>query len=259
MSVDSDGERLCLSTIGGYGATKTFNDIPDGNNFSQPPWKNSFDNYCEQFDIDRDLGGMVTGRIWGLACHARQLAVAFTMHPKDMVEYRTSVEERMVITFAQLSRQHGEDVTKVLQETTDCSPESLRMKRENVLGYILHSNPESDGSNILSTKVVYAAACCAILENENEELLTQARKSLDWLATVTGADLSEEISKCASGSSTMEPKSVEQLTGPGEQLFEQCDICDTGIGWYSVQETQCANGHLFGTFSRSLQVNYNVS
>lgn len=262
MSVDPDGETLCLSTIGGYGATKTFNDLSNGNNFSQPPWKNSFDNYCEQFDIDRDLGGMVIGRIWGLACHAGQLAVAFTMHPKDMVEYRTSVEERTVITFAQLSQQHGEeDNTEVRQETTGHSPESLHVRREAVLGYILHSEQVSDKGNILSPKVVYAAICCAILESENEELLSQARKSLEWLATATGADLSEEISKCVPDSSTIEAKSAEQLTGQGEgeQLFEQCDICDAGIAWYSVQEAQCSNGHLFGKFSNSLQVYYDIS
>ena len=250
MSVNGN-ERLdytlYLSTNGGYGATKLFNDSTDGSPLSQPPWKDSFDSYCEQFDIDRDLGGMVTGRIWGLACRDEVLAAAFTMHPKDMVEYRTAAEERTVITFTQLDKQReGEGDIDIRQKTTDLSPEELRMRREAVIGYILYSDKAAHGNSLLSNKVIYAAACCAIVDCENEELVAQAQVSLEWLATATGAYLSDEISKCNSASNTIEPKPADELTGPGKQLFEQCDICDAGIGWYSVKETQCANGHLFG-------------
>lgn len=179
---------------------------------------------------------MVTGRIWGLACHKGSLAVAFTMHPKDMVEYRTAAEERTVITFTQLY----EDTR---DEPADLSPEALRAKREAVIGYILHCEKSQ-----LSKKVVYAAACCAILDCQKEDLLARSRASLEWLASVTGVDLSEEISKCTTEPGTIEPKSPDELSGPGKEIFEQCDICDAGIRWYSVTEAQCANGHLFGTF-----------
>lgn len=250
MSVNGNERRDCalyLSTNGGYGAAKLFNDSTDGSSLFPPPWKDSFDSYCEQFDIDRDLGGMVTGRIWGLACHDEVLAVAFTMHPKDMVEYRTAAEERTVIIFTQLDRQRdGEGDIDLRQGTTDISPEVLRMRRETVIGHILHSDQAADGSSLLAKKVIYAAACCAILDCENEELVAQARASLEWLATATGADLSDEISKCKSVSNPIEPKPASDLNGPGKQLFERCDICDAGIGWYSVKEAQCANGHLFG-------------
>lgn len=237
---------LYFGTSGGYGATKEFNDLGDQTSLSPPPWKASFDDYCEQFDIDRDLGGMVTGTIWGLGCHDGVIATAFTMHPKDLVEYRTAAEERTVITFTPLDPRRDEHGTGSSLEVADHSPEFLRMKREAVLGYILHAEQGLDGSSSLSKKVVYAAACCAIHESENEELLDRARMSLEWLATATGADLNEEISKCTPGANTIEPKSTEQLQGPGGQMFEQCDMCDAGIAWDSTQEAQCVNGHLFG-------------
>lgn len=237
LGIASDREgAVYLSTNGGYGAKFLSSDTDtDADPLSQPPWKDSFDSYCDQFDIDRDLGGMVTGRIWGLACHAGLLAVAFTMHPKDMVEYRTAAEERTIITFTQL------DQDRDLDQPADFSPEALRAKREAVLGYILR-HEES-----LSKKVLYAAACCTILDSHNEDLLAKSRTVLERLASVTGADLSEEISKCTPGPDmgTIEPKSPSQLSA-GNGIFEQCDICDAGIRWYSVTEAQCANGHLFG-------------
>lgn len=185
---------------------------------------------------------MVIGRIWGIACHDGVLAVAFTMHPKDMVEYRTAAEERTIITFTQL-HQHTED------EPADLSPETLRMKRETVMGYILHSEQSPDGRSQLSKKAIYAAACCAILDCENEDLLARSRTSLEWLASVTGTDLTNEISKCTPTPGTIEPKSPSELSGPGNELFEHCDICDAGIRWYSVTEAQCAKGHIFGMSS----------
>lgn len=237
IASDRDG-TLYLSTNGGYGAAKSIHDLDD-TTLSQAPWKDSFDSYCEQFDIDRDLGGMVTGRIWGLACHNGVLAVAFTMHPKDMVEYRTAAEERTIITFTQL-------YPDTREQPADLSAEALRTKRETVIGYILHSEQLPDGRSQLSKKAIYAAACCAILDCQNEELLARSRTSLEWLASVTGADLSKEISKCTPASGTIEPKSSSELSGPGTEIFERCEICDAGVRWYSVTEAQCANGHLFG-------------
>lgn len=184
---------------------------------------------------------MVTGRIWGLACHDGILAVAFTMHPKDMVEYRTAAEERTIIAFTtQLYPDTGE-------QPADLSPEALRLKRETVIGYILYSEQSPDGRSQLSKKAIYAAACCSILDCQNEDLLARSRTSLEWLASVTGADLSKEISKCTSAAGEIESKSPSELSGPGNEIFERCEICDAGIRWYSVTEAQCANGHLFGT------------
>ncbi|ODM22458.1 hypothetical protein SI65_00046 [Aspergillus cristatus] len=233
---------LYLSTLGGYGAAQAFNGVSDQIPFSLPPWKAAIDDYTDQFDIDRDLGGMVTGRIWGLACHNGHLAVAFTVHPKDMIEYRTAAEERTTIVFIPLDKQSEEEsATAMSKPPADQTAELQRAKREAVLGYILHAEQRPDGYSELSKKVTYAAARCAILDCENEALLARARESLDWLMAITGLDFREEMSRL----SIVEPKSPEKLEPPGKEIFEQCDICDAGIACNSIHESQCANGHVF--------------
>lgn len=235
---------LYVSTIGGYGVAKVFNGLSDNTPFSSPPWKAAFDDYSDQFDIDRDIGGMVTGRIWGLASHDSQLAVAFTMHPKDMVEYRTTAEERTAIVFIPLDKQSDEEGAVAVSQPPELPPELQRARREAVLGYILHAEQQPDGYSALSRKVIYAASCCAILECKNEALLARARESLEWLMEHTSLDLHEEMSL----SNVVERKSPQQLEPPGREVLEQCNICGAGIAGYSVKESQCANGHIFGMF-----------
>ncbi|KAI9932496.1 hypothetical protein ASPWEDRAFT_99126 [Aspergillus wentii DTO 134E9] len=241
--------QLHLGTTGGYGGYKEFPFVQDNHSpIFSPPWKQQSDGIRDQFDIDRDLGGLVVGRVWGLAYNRGVIAAALTMHPRDMVEYCTAAEERTFIVFSSLGTesQEGEGgVSAFQQKTPDRSPDFLRTKREGVLGYILRSAPISGDSRLWCPRVVYAAACCAIVESQNEELLLESRSALKWLVTVTGADLSDEISKCSTSSNTVDPKSAEQLSGAGAQIFEKCDICDAGIAWYSTQESQCASGHLF--------------
>lgn len=44
------------------------------------------------------------------------------------------------------------------------------------------------------------------------------------------------------------PKSEEELQCPGAKgVFEVCDICTAGIEWYSPIESQCKEGHMFGS------------
>ena len=237
---------LYLSTIGGYGAAQVFNSLSDRTPFSLPPWKAAIDDYTDQFDIDRDLGGMVTGRIWGLGCHNGHLAVAFTVHPKDMIEYRTAAEERTTVIFVPLNKQNeGESTMGISELPANQTAELQRVKREAVLGYILHSEQRPDGYSALSKKVIYASARCVILDCENEALLARARESLEWLMTLEVLDLHDEMPR----SSVVEPKSPETLEPLGKEIFEQCDICDAGIACNSVQESQCANGHVFGMSS----------
>lgn len=239
----NEQSTLYLSTIGGYGVAQVFNGLTDHTPFSLPPWKAAIDDYTDQFDIDRDLGGMVTGKIWGLACHNGHLAVAFTVHPKDMIEYRTAAEERTTVVFIPLDKQSEEENAIAISELpADQTTEMQCAKREAVLGYILHANQRSDGYSTFSKKVIYAAARCVILNCENEALIARARESLEWLMTFTGLNLRDDMS-C---SSAIELKTLETLEPSAREVFEKCDICDASIACNSVQESQCANGHVFG-------------
>ncbi|KAF5857388.1 hypothetical protein ETB97_005880 [Aspergillus alliaceus] len=219
--------------------------LQESDRLPQTPWKKQLDNVREQFDIARDLGGYTIARIWGLASYNGLVVAAITVHPGDTVEYRTSAEERTTLIFSHANAEPTESQDLLfLEPLPNLSPDTLRKQREAVLGYILFAGWGDDNRLCLSRKLLYAAACCAIVDSQNDKILSQARKALEWLADVTGIDLADEIAKCSAPGSTIDAKSAEQLDGSGQQVFEQCGICDAGISWYSAVEAQCASGHL---------------
>ncbi|KAH8435157.1 uncharacterized protein LDX57_012786 [Aspergillus melleus] len=249
----TDSQTLHLGTIGGY--TLSMIPSPDHTSyqFSEPPWKQQFDGIREQFDIDGDLGGLAIGRIWGLANYRGLVATAFTLNPGDLIEYRTAAEERSTIIFSRAYEPARESDDSIIRPAEpDRSPSFLRAMREEILSYILFSNNGKFDQQPWGPKLIYAAACCTIVESQDAKLLSQAQKALQWLAKTTGVDLSEEMDKIkdrinnrSAPGTAVGAKSAEQLTGPGERVFEKCEVCDAGIGWHSGQEAQCASGHLF--------------
>lgn len=245
---------LHIGTLGGYAATSPFPSAPIQNSGRIPLWSKKLGVLREQFDLDRDLGGHAITRIWGLASHCGLIAVATTMHPGDMIEYYTAAGERCSIIFSSGNLEKEEVGGPTFPKTiVDRSPGFLHERREAVYGLILTSEPDDISTNTWSQRLTYAAACCAILESSNEQLQSQAQKILARLSEITGADLSEEISKYGQTTTTenqnlntISAKSATQLSGPGGRIFEKCDICDTGIAWTSALEARCERGHLFG-------------
>ena len=250
MALDEASQTpiLHLGTVGGYTATMTLPGIQSNDRLPETPWKKQLDNVREQFDIARDLGGYTISRTWGLASYEGLVVAAFTLHPGDTVEYRTSAEERTTLVFSHANAELTEfDDLAFPYPLPDRSPETLRRQREAALGYILFVEDGDYSRLTLSQKMLYAAACCAIVDSQNDGILSQARKALEWLASSVDVDLSDEIAKCSVPGSTIDAKTAEQLEGSGQQIFEQCAICDAGLSWYSAAEAQCTAGHLFGT------------
>ncbi|KAE8133706.1 transcription factor IIIC subunit delta N-term-domain-containing protein [Aspergillus pseudotamarii] len=237
---------LHLGTVGGYTATVTLSGIQSNDGLLETPWKKQLDNVREQFDIARDLGGYTISRTWGLASYEGLVVAAFTLHPGDTVEYRTSAEERTTLVFSHANAELTEfDDLAFPYPLPDRSPDALRRQREAALGYILFVEDGDYSRLTLSRKMLYAAACCAIVDSQNDRILSQARNALEWLASSVDVDLSDETAKCSGPGSTIDAKTAEQLEGSGQQIFEQCAICDAGLSWYSAAEAQCAAGHLF--------------
>ncbi|KAG2414814.1 hypothetical protein HFD88_006002 [Aspergillus terreus] len=236
---------LHLGTVGGYTASMTFPSVEEPQ-LSAAPWKTHIDEICDRFDIDHDLGGFTVARVWGLTSHRGVVVAAITRHPGDMVEYRTSSEDLTVLLFSGANSGCEEPKAFPAARTVlDTSPNNLSAKRDAVLKYVLDVDGRNYDASLWSGKILYAAACCAIVQSKDETVLVQARRMLEWLATTIGVDLSEEISKCSSPGNIIHPKSEEQTAGPGQQVFERCDICDAQLSWYSAQEAQCSDGHLF--------------
>lgn len=252
---------LHLGTVGGYTASMAFPSIEEPQ-LSAAPWKTHIDEICDRFDIDHDLGGFTVARVWGLTSHRGVVVAAITRHPGDMVEYRTSSEDLTVLLFSGANSGCKEPKAFPTARTVlDTSPSNLSAKRDAVLKYVLDVDGRNYDASPWSGKILYAAACCAIVQSKDETVLVQARRMLEWLATTIGIDLSEEISKCSSPGNIIHPKSEEQTAGPGQQVFERCDICDAQLSWYSAQEAQCSDGHLFGMYhlaTRLMEISIDV-
>lgn len=247
ITLDEQSQKytLHLGTTGGYTLTKQ---VPDsGDPVPTAPWRTQFDELRDSFDINHDLGGLAIGRIWGLAANRGMIAVAATLHPGDMVDYRSTANELTNITFSPVSR--GEGIPTIHGMPLDRPQADMQASRERVIGFVLHVGQELKDCDTWCKRVVYGAACCAIVESENESLRSQARAALEHLAAVTGADLNDEISKCSASPTPVDAKPAEQLHGAGGEVFEKCEICNSGISWYSAQESQCVAGHLFGRLS----------
>lgn len=239
---------LHIGTVGGYTASMTFPSTQTEIQLSTPAWKTQMDEIREGFDIDRDLGGLTVSRVWGLTSCRGVVMTAFTRHPGDMIEYRTSAEDMTVILFSRANPNSEELLNFPIQQApTANSPEDRRAKRDTLLDYTLDVERRNNDEQPWSMKIAYAAACCAILQSKDPRILQQARNALEWVCTVTGADVTEEIAKCSDPGTLIASKSAEELNGPGQHIFEKCDICDEGLSWYSPREAQCSSGHLFGT------------
>ncbi|PWY75331.1 hypothetical protein BO94DRAFT_589134 [Aspergillus sclerotioniger CBS 115572] len=243
ITTDTASQTLVLygATAGGYMGAVPFRPGKNEHSIHPVPWQDQLDDIRERYDFDRDLGGLAVARAWGLTSYNGMVAAGITVHPGDMIEYRTAAEERLTIIISTPDRSQSNGAGS---QTAD-SPSDLQHKREAVLGYILHFEDNDGGRPPLSSKILYATACCAIVESTDAALVYQAHKVLVRLATTTGADLNDELSKCSISKNRIAPKSADVLDGPGSQIFERCDICGAGVDWYSSQEAQCATGHVF--------------
>ncbi|XRM40647.1 hypothetical protein ABZX51_003955 [Aspergillus tubingensis] len=244
MDTDSQAPVLYLATAGGFTAAVPFRDGDDEYPIFAVPWKDQLDDVRERYDFDRDLGGLAVARAWGMASCKGMIAAGITVHPGDMIEYRTAAEERLTIIMSTTDGSQS-DGLESRSVSDDSSSEYLRQQREAALGYILHFEDNNENRQSLSLSILYATACCTIIDSKNEALLSQAHKVLVRLATITGVDLNDELSKCTASRTTIAPKPAEMLDGPGGQMFERCEICSAGIAWYSTAEAQCATGHIF--------------
>ncbi|KAL4926409.1 uncharacterized protein BDV17DRAFT_299784 [Aspergillus undulatus] len=244
IAIDPESETpiLHFGTAGGYAASKPLNgtDAP-----SPAPWNDQVDDLRERFDIDRDLGGLAVSRVWGLASVQGLVVAVVTQHPGDIVEYRTQAEDRLTVVFSTADGQETDfERVPFLRANPTSSTEVLDERRDVVLQYIFGDHAGT--KKALSPKVLYAAACCAIVQSQNAGLLGKAKEVLEKLAASNQVDLTEEIAKCSEPGSSIEAKSADTLDASGGDIFEKCEVCDAGIVWYSAQEAQCVTGHVFG-------------
>ncbi|OQE83836.1 hypothetical protein PENNAL_c0030G11817 [Penicillium nalgiovense] len=242
MNEQSDKCKFQIGTLGGIGLVTDLHQLQSDGALQQPQWKRMIEEFQDDYDLEHDLGGMSVSRIWGLASYRNMTAAIFTSHPTDMIEYRITSDDRSMIVFSQEGERTRDTQTLFAARMPNGQPSDLNQTGE-VIRFVL---PDEDGNiepDTESQRLIYAVACRAIVGEEDMSLRLHARRSLERLAVVAGADLREEISKCNSHPAPISARSMDQVTGPGGHIYEKCEVCEAGIGWPSAQLAQCANGH----------------
>ncbi|KAJ5544470.1 Transcription factor IIIC zinc-finger [Penicillium sp. DV-2018c] len=239
--------KFHLGTVGGLGLVTELDQLRSDNDnaLQQPKWKLITEEYQEDYDLENDLGEMSVSRIWGLAAYRNITAAIFTSHPTDMIEYRITSDDRSLLVFSD-EGEEGQCTTDPQALFAPQTPDSQTAnwnQTHGLIRFVLPGDGEDIGTDMESQRLVYAVACRAIVGEEDESLRAHVQRGLEHLAQVTGADLSEEISKCKDSPNPVPAKSEDQLNGKGGHIYERCEVCDAGIGWPSIKFAQCANGH----------------
>jgi hypothetical protein len=75
---------------------------------SDTQWITTMKQHTQAFSDNHKLFGHVAARVWGLesAGDGRHVALCFTVHPSDMIEYVTNVQQNAVVV---VSDEAGED------------------------------------------------------------------------------------------------------------------------------------------------------
>lgn len=218
---------------------------PGSDGLGLPQWTKTIKNIREQYDLDRDMRGHVGTRIWGLACYRGVMAVLVTRHPTNMIQYKVASDERAVVGFAIEDSDQTPDPNLLFAPNPDQSIQPAANGKKKAIHFLLSQCDKADELNQEDQRLIYAAACCSIVDETFTSAHNLTQRALKCLSTKSGADLSEEISKCTNKPSVVASKSLDQFDQPGSYLFEKCDICDAGIPWASSTEAQCDSGHLF--------------
>ncbi|KAJ5662607.1 uncharacterized protein N7477_010223 [Penicillium maclennaniae] len=249
MTTSQDEKRgtctLHVCTTGGLGFAASLDQLEFENELRVPAWNKIVETSREQYDLNRDLGGHAVARTWGLASYRGINAVLFTKHPTDMIEYRVASDEDATIAFASDEAGGIPDKQALIAPRVEKQESRATQSRREAVTCFLLSQDDIATVSRENQKLIYAAACCSIVDGHSPAIRSKAQKAFERLAKKTATDLSEEVTKCVSESSSIPAKSSHQLDQAGGYLFERCEICKAGIAWISATEAQCANGHLF--------------
>ncbi|KAM5483705.1 hypothetical protein MaudMau93_006212 [Microsporum audouinii] len=259
----TDGSLLYTTTLSslhllGFPTMETQIQQPtDDEEYSQSLYlKKEVESFRDRFDLDYDLSGMSTAKSWGLCSYRGWIATCATFHPTDMVQHTTSSQERMTLFFAPPGPDRFDHTKPGMPwHMPATTPGSIQESACKVIQFTLKHRPAQLMKDPWAQKLLYAAACSVIVYyNSDPRLVAQAQEVMQALADEPSVDLSLEMTLLDEllrephrlCTRTISPKTKNQLKGgAGSSMFEKCDICDSGIEWYSPVESQCAEGHLF--------------
>ena len=86
----------------------------------QPEWQRQLKDAKASFDAEHRLRGHVSIRTWGMASSPLEdhLAVCFTLHPSDMIEYSINTDQSGLLCFSEADRAEpaGRSLSDILRE-----------------------------------------------------------------------------------------------------------------------------------------------
>lgn len=246
-------EALFLSTAG----TPLEQSLP----VVQIPWKDGMERYRRRYDIQYELGDMSLVRTWGLATFDGWTAVAFTMHPGDVLEYSTRADENTVILFT------PPEPEAVFPKPADLSLEIITMKRDAILHFILASAEQLRKTDLRSARLIYSACVRAINANygsemeiyKNDLLLNLVQRALMILSSIFELPVDQELTYCDMNKSSTDtalgvsPKPASAFECPAGWIYEKCHTCfrrgkgNVSLIWHDEITTVCENGHSWST------------
>ncbi|KAH8690029.1 transcription factor IIIC subunit delta N-term-domain-containing protein [Talaromyces proteolyticus] len=259
-----DSPTVYMATLGPVSETIALSilgtSLEDTVGIQRIPWKERMERYRQRYDIQYELGDMAIVRTWGLATFNGWLAVAFTMHPGDTLEYMTKAEENTTILFVPPAPDTP------FPKPPDTSEEHIANVRDEILHYILSSARDVRRDDIRSAKVLYAACMCAIISHHPDDrtsdpLLSLTHQALSHLSSLFSFPATDELAYCTGttplptqtheGRTTpiLPAKPLPGLQGPGGFLWETCQTClrrtgqSIGLSWHGYDRSMCENGH----------------
>ena len=227
-------------------------------------WQRHMADHLRKFDLRHDLGGLAFAKIWGLATFGMYTAACVTLHPGDMVEYTTTSTEQTTVVFGRREAMDGgpSHDSHLAWPNGKVHQRDMSTVYCDIVSTFLRI-PQTESSN-LCQKIAYAAACVGALSATFDKAIVKLSEDLfHWLAHHTGNDFDVELSlskrlqkqdalgedsnageTAKVGISAREKECLNSNRLQG--IWEMCEICGEGMGWYSVQEARCAAGHTYG-------------
>jgi hypothetical protein len=217
-------------------------------------WVRQVQSARDRFDVENDLGGLAISKIWGLASIDKLVAVCFTLHPGDMVEYLTAADERTTIAFASVDKEEARTGRPTIPWAELHHPQgrydldsNFKYNKDDVIS--LSEQKKSHLTHIIPWVLFSVGPNNKISRDPLSRQIVYGVHSFIHASEAFGGDfgwVSKEVVQHAERW-LLEGNVDTSQTGMSD-LEERCNICDTSFPRElqgPLRYTRCQNGHEF--------------
>lgn len=204
------------------------------------PWSVALHDATRSFGASYGLEDATRTRIYGLASNGKHVAICFSVHPTDIIEYITPSLELSHVAF--------HPIPGTNEGLGTCSPNSDELnRRKEIFRWLILSITKRDIKKLSTSDLMLLWTQFRILF----QLSPDAQFFSPFLTTLENLGLhAEYYTKHMLNMSSQEV--VEGLNGLMNGVIEFCEICHSELDCESSEETMCENGHAYSRCSLSL-------